>query len=144
MPVPQPLAEADHAGADLPGAATLITNIGALVIDGTDVAWVGLRTEAPAADRSFDAQGLAAIPGFVDSHSRLVFAGDRTAEVNARMSGHPYSAGGIRTTVEATRTTPDGALHATAGHHVPPSHVHLAHRAGVPLVCAGQCVVPPT
>ncbi|MFC9610870.1 imidazolonepropionase [Streptomyces sp. NPDC056938] len=138
MPVPQPLAEAGRAGADLPGASTLITNIGALVtndatrgtgplglitdaalvIDGTDVAWVGPRAEAPATDRSFDAQGRAAIPGFVDSHSHLVFAGDRTAEFNARMSGRAYSAGGIRTTVEATRAAPDSALHATAGRHV--------------------------
>ncbi|WP_329059013.1 imidazolonepropionase [Streptomyces sp. NBC_00117] len=138
MPVPQPIAEAGRAGADLPGASTLITNIGALVtndatrgtgplglitdaavvIDGTDVAWVGPRAEAPATDRSFDAQGRAAIPGFVDSHSHLVFAGDRTAEFNARMSGRAYSAGGIRTTVEATRAAPDSALHATAGRHV--------------------------
>ncbi|MFE6902978.1 imidazolonepropionase [Streptomyces sp. NPDC057717] len=138
MPVPQPLAEAGRAGADLPGASTLITNIGALVtndatrgtgplglitdaalvIDGTDVSWVGPRAEAPATDRSFDAQGRAAIPGFVDSHSHLVFAGDRTAEFNARMSGRAYSAGGIRTTVEATRAAPDSALHATAGRHV--------------------------
>ncbi|MFA3835262.1 imidazolonepropionase [Streptomyces aureus] len=138
MPVPQPLAEAGRAGADLPGASTLITNIGALVtndatrgtgplglitdaalvVDGTDVAWVGPRAEAPATDRSFDAQGRAAIPGFVDSHSHLVFAGDRTAEFNARMSGRAYSAGGIRTTVEATRAAPDSALHATAGRHV--------------------------
>ncbi|MFB7715178.1 imidazolonepropionase [Streptomyces sp. NPDC056105] len=138
MPVPQPLAEAGRAGAELPGPSTLITNIGALVtndatcgtgplglitdaalvVDGTDVAWVGPRSEAPAADRSFDAQGRAAIPGFVDSHSHLVFAGDRTAEFNARMSGHSYSAGGIRTTVEATRAASDGALHATAGRHV--------------------------
>ncbi|MFE4255235.1 imidazolonepropionase [Streptomyces sp. NPDC056910] len=138
MPVPQPLAEAGRAGADLPGTSTLITNIGALVtndatrgtgplglitdaalvIDGTDVAWVGPRAEAPATDRSFDAQGRAAIPGFVDSHSHLVFAGDRTAEFNARMSGRAYSAGGIRTTVEATRAAPDSALHATAGRHV--------------------------
>ncbi|WP_326714876.1 imidazolonepropionase [Streptomyces sp. NBC_01474] len=138
MPVPQPLAEAGRAGADLPGASTLITNIGALVtndatrgtgplglitdaalvIDGTDVAWVGPRAEAPTTDRSFDAQGRAAIPGFVDSHSHLVFAGDRTAEFNARMSGRAYSAGGIRTTVEATRAAPDSALHATAGRHV--------------------------
>ncbi|MGW6159234.1 imidazolonepropionase [Streptomyces sp. NPDC055144] len=138
MPVPQPLAEAGRAGADLSGASTLITNIGALVtndatrgtgplglitdaalvIDGTDVAWVGPRADAPATDRSFDAQGRAAIPGFVDSHSHLVFAGDRTAEFNARMSGRVYSAGGIRTTVEATRAAPDSALHATAGRHV--------------------------
>ncbi|MFE6957399.1 imidazolonepropionase [Streptomyces sp. NPDC057696] len=138
MPVPQPLAEAGRSGAELPGASTLITNIGALVtndatrgtgplglitdaalvIDGTDVAWVGPRAEAPATDRSFDAQGRAAIPGFVDSHSHLVFAGDRTAEFNARMSGRAYSAGGIRTTVEATRAAPDSVLHATAGRHV--------------------------
>lgn len=138
MPVPQPLAEARRAGADLPGASMLITNIGALVtndatrgtgplgliadaalvIDGTDVAWVGPRAEAPATDRSFDAQGRAAIPGFVDSHSHLIFADARTAEFNARMSGRAYSAGGIRTTVEATRAAPDSALHATAGRHV--------------------------
>jgi imidazolonepropionase len=138
MPVPQPPAEAGRAGADLPGVSTLITNIGALVtndatrgtgplglitdaalvIDGTDVAWVGARAEAPATDRSLDAQGRAVIPGFVDSHSHLVFAGDRTAEFNARMSGRAYSAGGIRTTVEATRDAPDSALHATAGRHV--------------------------
>ncbi|MGW6142959.1 imidazolonepropionase [Streptomyces sp. NPDC055140] len=138
MPVPQPLAEAGRAGADQSGASTLITNIGALVtndatrgtgalglitdaalvIDGTDVAWVGPRADAPATDRSFDAQGRAAIPGFVDSHSHLVFVGDRTAEFNARMSGRAYSAGGIRTTVEATRAAPDSALHATAGRHV--------------------------
>ncbi|WP_405785315.1 imidazolonepropionase [Streptomyces sp. NBC_01378] len=90
----------------------------ALVIDGTDVAWVGPRAEAPATDRSFDAQGRAAIPGFVDSHSHLIFADARTAEFNARMSGRAYSAGGIRTTVEATRAAPDSALHATAGRHV--------------------------
>ncbi|MFE6807654.1 imidazolonepropionase [Streptomyces sp. NPDC057681] len=138
MPVPQPLAEAGRSGAELPGSSTLITNIGALVtndatrgtgplglitdaalvIDGTDVAWVGPRAEAPATDRSFDAQGRAAIPGFVDSHSHLVFAGDRTPEFNARMSGRAYSAGGIRTTVEATRAAPDSVLHATAERHV--------------------------
>ncbi|RFC77679.1 imidazolonepropionase [Streptomyces sp. AcE210] len=138
MPVPQPLAEAGRSGAELPGSSTLVTNIGALVtndatrgtgplglitdaalvIDGTDVAWVGPRAEAPATDRSFDAQGRAAIPGFVDSHSHLVFAGDRTAEFNARMSSRAYSAGGIRTTVEATRAAPDSVLHATAGRHV--------------------------
>ena len=52
------------------------------------------------------------IPGFVDSHSHLVFAGDRTQEFNARMSGRPYSAGGIRTTVAATRVS---APHPAAG-----------------------------
>jgi imidazolonepropionase len=53
-----------------------------------------------------DAGGRAVLPGFVDSHGHLVFAGDRTAEFAARMSGRPYTAGGIRTTVAATRAAP--------------------------------------
>lgn len=52
------------------------------------------------------------IPGFVDSHSHLLFAGDRTQEFNARMSGRPYTAGGIRTTVAATRAATDDELSA--------------------------------
>lgn len=52
------------------------------------------------------------IPGFVDSHSHLIFAGDRTQEFNARMSGRPYTAGGIRTTVAATRAATDDELSA--------------------------------
>lgn len=52
------------------------------------------------------------IPGFVDSHSHLLFAGDRTEEFNARMSGRPYTAGGIRTTVAATRAATDDELDA--------------------------------
>jgi imidazolonepropionase len=50
------------------------------------------------------------LPGFVDSHSHLVFAGDRTSEFNARMAGEPYAAGGIRTTVSATRAATDPQL----------------------------------
>ncbi|MGI5398491.1 imidazolonepropionase [Streptomyces sp. CA-135486] len=84
----------------------------AVVLDGTRVAWVGPTADAPAADDAVDAGGRAAIPGFVDSHSHLVFAGDRTEEFNARMSGRAYSAGGIRTTVAATRAATDEALEA--------------------------------
>ncbi|GAA0476060.1 imidazolonepropionase [Streptomyces stramineus] len=84
----------------------------AVVIDGDRVAWVGDTSKAPATDNRVDAEGRAAIPGFVDSHSHLVFAGDRTAEFNARMSGQSYSAGGIRTTVAATRAATDAALEA--------------------------------
>jgi imidazolonepropionase len=106
---------------------TLITNIGslltndpelgtltdaAIVLDGDTVAWVGSAGAAPAADSRVDAEGRAVIPGFVDSHSHLVFGGDRTAEFNARMSGKPYTAGGIRTTVAATRAASDEALEA--------------------------------
>ncbi|MFI9784896.1 imidazolonepropionase [Kitasatospora sp. NPDC051984] len=84
----------------------------AVVIEGDRVVWVGRTGDAPAADESFDAAGRALLPGFVDSHSHLVFAGDRTAEFNARMSGRPYSAGGIRTTVAATRAASDAELNA--------------------------------
>jgi imidazolonepropionase len=50
------------------------------------------------------------LPGFVDSHAHLVFAGERGAEFAARMAGLPYSAGGIRSTVAATRAAGDAEL----------------------------------
>ncbi|MFF0486874.1 imidazolonepropionase [Streptomyces sp. NPDC004435] len=84
----------------------------ALVLDGDRVAWAGPASRAPDADARVDAAGRAVLPGFVDSHSHLVFAGDRTAEFNARMSGQPYKAGGIRTTVAATRAATDAELSA--------------------------------
>ncbi|MDN3293154.1 imidazolonepropionase [Streptomyces ficellus] len=84
----------------------------AVVIEGDRIAWIGETSKAPATDNRVDAGGRAVIPGFVDSHSHLVFAGDRTAEFNARMSGQPYAAGGIRTTVAATRAATDEALEA--------------------------------
>ncbi|CAM5646833.1 Imidazolonepropionase [Streptomyces hirsutus] len=74
--------------------------------------WTGASGKAPATDHRVDAAGRTVIPGFVDSHSHLVFAGDRTDEFNARMSGRPYSAGGIRTTVAATRAASDAELEA--------------------------------
>ena len=107
--------------------STLITNIGelvtnaadpgpersaALVLDGGAVAWVGSAAGAPAADKVVDAAGRAVLPGFVDSHAHLVFAGERGAEFAARMAGLPYSAGGIRSTVAATRAASDTALRA--------------------------------
>ncbi len=79
--------------------------------DGT-VAWVGVERDLPdgvGADR-VDLGGRAVIPGFVDSHTHLVFAGERAAEWEARMAGRPYAAGGIRTTVEATRAASDADL----------------------------------
>ncbi|HEX3089926.1 MAG TPA: amidohydrolase family protein, partial [Ilumatobacteraceae bacterium] len=66
--------------------------------------------QAPASDQRIDAAGRCVMPGFVDSHSHLVFAGDRSAEFAARMAGKPYEAGGIRTTVEATRAATDDEL----------------------------------
>ena len=70
------------------------------------------RQYAPAADGRIDADGAAVLPGFVDSHSHLVFAGDRAAEFAARMAGQPYTGGGIRTTVGATRAASDDTLRA--------------------------------
>jgi imidazolonepropionase len=84
----------------------------ALVLDGPAVAWVGPAAAAPAADSRVDAGGAAVLPGFVDSHAHLVFAGDRATEFAARMAGQPYEAGGIRTTVAATRAASDQALRA--------------------------------
>jgi imidazolonepropionase len=90
----------------------------ALVIEGDRIAWVGPASKAPAADTVHDAQGRSALPGFVDSHSHLVFGGDRTAEFNARMSGQPYKAGGIRTTVAATRAANDEQLGANVARYL--------------------------
>lgn len=86
----------------------------ALVLEEGRVAWAGPRAQAPAADARVDAAGRCVIPGFVDSHSHVVFAGDRSREFAARMSGTPYTAGGIHTTVAATRQASDGDLLATA------------------------------
>ena len=87
----------------------------ALVLDGERVAWVGPAGSAPPADARVDVEGRCVIPGFVDSHAHLVFAGDRVEEFSARMAGRPYAAGGIRTTVAATRAAGDADLAATAG-----------------------------
>ncbi|MFE7014691.1 imidazolonepropionase [Streptomyces sp. NPDC057651] len=90
----------------------------AVVVEGDRIVWVGPQAKASAADATHDAEGRAVIPGFVDSHSHLVFAGDRTQEFNARMSGRSYSAGGIRTTVAATRAATDAELEANLTHYL--------------------------
>jgi imidazolonepropionase len=82
---------------------------GLVLADGT-VAWIGDAAHLPAADELIDAGGRAVIPGFVDSHTHLVFAGDRAAEFTARMAGERYAAGGIRTTVAATRAAGEAEL----------------------------------
>jgi imidazolonepropionase len=105
--------------------STVITNIGelhtqdpargadavlrdaAVVIEGERIAWLGSSTQAPDADEQFDAGGRAVLPGWVDSHTHLVFAGDRTAEFEARMAGQSYQAGGIAVTTGATREASD-------------------------------------
>jgi len=84
----------------------------ALLIDGDRIGWLGPAAGAPAAARAHDLAGRCVLPGFVDSHAHLLFAGDRAAEFAARMSGQPYTAGGIRSTVAATRAAPDALLRA--------------------------------
>ncbi|MFD6156235.1 imidazolonepropionase [Nocardia sp. NPDC060256] len=112
--------------------STLITGIGelttntedgplrdaAVVLDGERFAWIGPANAAPAADDQVDLGGRAALPGWVDSHTHLVFAGDRTAEFEARMAGRPYRAGGIATTVAATRGASDDELSVNLARHI--------------------------
>lgn len=106
----------DNSAADISlgqdGESGAVLSHAAFVIEDGRVAWCGLAADAPDADGRVDVQGRAVIPGFVDSHAHLVFAGDRAAEFAARMTGTPYSAGGIRTTVAATRAASDDALRA--------------------------------
>ncbi|NDB27461.1 MAG: imidazolonepropionase, partial [Actinobacteria bacterium] len=91
-------------------------NAALVVGDDQRVQFVGEATNLPREFNSIaiDINGRAVIPGFVDSHTHLVFGGDRAEEFEARMSGKPYSAGGIRTTVAATRNSNNDVLVANA------------------------------
>jgi imidazolonepropionase len=90
------------------------TDSALVAVDGR-VAWVGEAGKAPSGtgDSYFDLAGRAVVPGFVDSHTHLVFAGDRSAEFAARLAGGAYEAGGILGTVSATRAANDEELDAT-------------------------------
>lgn len=106
----------------------LVTNIGSLAMPGAEfgdiqvlndaafvteagvISWIGSASNAPACDEVLDVSGKAVIPGFVDSHAHLVFDGDRSGEFSARMAGEVYSAGGIKTTVDATRAASEEKL----------------------------------
>ena len=82
----------------------------ALVVDGGIVAWTGPTAAAPPADDRLDVDGGCVIPGFVDAHTHLVFGGDRAAEFESRLTGLAYTAGGIRSTVAATRAASTAEL----------------------------------
>ncbi len=86
----------------------------AVVFDDGFVSWVGeSRDVAKHCDVApIDVAGRTVVPGFVDSHTHLVFAGDRAVEFEARMAGKPYAAGGIKTTMAATRGATDEQLRA--------------------------------
>ncbi|MRX42961.1 imidazolonepropionase [Agromyces kandeliae] len=101
-------------GADRDGGPLGIVRDAAVAIEDGRVAWVGPAPDAPVDDdvEVVDLGGRAVIPGFVDSHTHLVFGGDRAEEFSARMSGRAYEAGGIRSTVGATRAATDDELRA--------------------------------
>ena len=90
----------------------------ALVVEDGRVAWTGPAADSPACDAVLDVADGCVLPGFVDSHTHLVFAGDRTAEYEVRLAGRPYEAGGIRTTVAATRAASTAELEARTAHLV--------------------------
>jgi imidazolonepropionase len=91
------------------GPLGLLNEAAVVVADGA-VGWVGVAAKAPAADQRIDVGGRAVLPGFVDSHAHLVFAGDRSAEFEARMAGTAYDGGGIASTVQSTRAASDDGL----------------------------------
>ena len=101
------LATADPAAGE--GPLGILRDASVVAVDGR-IAWVGPASEFPDVDIAHDLAGAAVLPGFVDAHMHPVFAGDRAAEFDARMTGTPYSAGGIRTTVAATRAASDEQL----------------------------------
>lgn len=106
-------------------ATLLLTNIGqlttvdqnarvlehaAVLIQDSLIAWVGDMGQAPQADESIDLGERAVLPGWVDSHSHLIFGGDRAEEFVARMAGQSYTAGGIAVTTSATSQLSDNEL----------------------------------
>ena len=110
------------------GAGPLgIVEKASVVIDGDTVVSVG--PPGAVADERLDAGGRCVIPGFVDSHTHLVFQGDRAEEFTRRMAGEHYDGGGIRVTTEATRAAGRGALRAGLSRRL-----EEVHRAGTTTV----------
>jgi imidazolonepropionase len=139
------------------GIAELTTNVAAggdpcgtvahaaVAVQGGRVAWSGQEADLPAAlaaARRVDLGGRAVIPGFVDSHTHLVFGGDRADEFEARMTGTPYAAGGIRRTVAATKAATDDHLRRRLGGLVAELHrqgtTTFEVKTGYALTVAGE------
>ena len=127
--------------------ATVIDNIGELITNDPSVGdgplgvlhdasvvikngrVVSIGPAGQVADERYDAGGRCVLPGFVDSHTHLVFAGDRSEEFTRRMAGEAYDGGGIRYTTELTRATPTDALMSLVG-----ARLREIHRAGTTTV----------
>ena len=101
-------------------------NDAAFVVEAGKVVWVGHASDLTPADSVVDFDGKTVIPGFVDSHAHLAFAGDRSNEFASRIAGTRYEAGGIRTTVAATRAASDETLRELIA-----GRVAEFHRAGI-------------
>ena len=84
------------------GELIVITDA-AMVVENGQVSWLGKDSDAQSCETEVDLMGKTVIPGFVDSHSHLVFGGERSEEFASRMTGEKYQAGGIKSTVAATR-----------------------------------------
>jgi imidazolonepropionase len=103
------------------GDPGIITD-GAVVIDGDRIAWLGPTADLldlPAEAEVIDLSGKVVVPGFVDSHTHLVFAGDRLDEWEQRLRGASYqeiaaAGGGIMSTVRAVRQSSREQLKALA------------------------------
>ncbi len=98
------------------GKLGLVKDAALVVGDDNKIAWTGESINLPRefANNAIHVGGRAIIPGFVDSHTHLVFGGDRATEFEARMSGKTYTSGGIRTTMAATRASTNDVLVANA------------------------------
>ena len=110
------------------GQLGVINDAAITVTDGI-VSWVGQTSHADSSVPQTDVGGRSLIPGFVDSHSHIMFAGDRSAEFAARMAGVPYSAGGIKVTTEATRKASDAELR-----NVAQSMIQEMHESGTTTI----------
>jgi len=108
------------------GPLGIIDSASVVITDGVVVA---VGPAGAVADTRIDADGACVLPGFVDSHTHLVFAGDRSEEFTARMAGTPYDGGGIRVTTDATRNTPTDRLHELLR-----LRLSEAHRAGTTTI----------
>ncbi|AWB84869.1 imidazolonepropionase [Corynebacterium liangguodongii] len=98
-----------------------ITNAALVARDGV-IEWVGPADQAPPAEETVDLGGRAVLPGWVDSHTHMVFDGNRADEFEARMAGKSYAAGGIAVTMEATRTASTARLDALVAERVAAGH----------------------
>lgn len=122
------------------GALGIVTDA-AVAVENDRIVAVG-PSGSLTADRRVDAAGAAVLPGFVDSHTHLVFAGDRAAEFTARMGGEPYRAAGIATTVDATAAADDASLLALARRRQESAFelgtTHLEVKSGYALTVEGE------